>query len=177
MLFFLVSLGTAFLTVFYAYYYIRLYSEEWPQGGLPLPEIWRPAAIYALLPIAAVVHYISEKEFGQEKRNAFRFGLWAVCVLGVAFVVLQVYSLTQLEFTHRTNAYGSVFFTLSGVLDLTILTGLVFEASCLVRSWQVIDHWRMLLALHVQMNGMLWYFAAVVAVLAYATLYLSPHWI
>lgn len=175
LVFVMAVLGWCFGTLLYTYFYLRLYSAEWPQGGLALPTLRLPGLVYATLPVAA---------------GAFGWAWWTCprgekrhCILGLAagnaccvlFLALQAYHLNQLSFTPQANAYGSIFFVLNWAMDLLVLLGLAIAGTALTRIWREAEHWQLYLALHLQMAAHFGYFAAAVAVVVYGTLYLSPY--
>src|SRR5690606_28432074 len=49
----LAVIGTVFGVLFYSYFELRMDSNDWPQGGLPMPELEMPTAGIALLPLSA----------------------------------------------------------------------------------------------------------------------------
>jgi heme/copper-type cytochrome/quinol oxidase subunit 3 len=175
LLFLMAVLGWSFGTLLYTYFYLRLYSTEWPQGNLPLPELVRPALLYAAIPLAAGACGAAWYFF----RWGMKLGcvrLLAVgCILMSLFLAFHAHQLSQAGFTPQTNAYGSIFFVLSWGVDVLVLIGLGLAGTALVRTWREDQHWRIFLTLHMQMTAHYGYFAAAVAVVVYGTLYLSPY--
>ena len=167
-------LGWGTVTLLYSYFYLWLYSAEWPQEELPLPDLALPTLAFACLPAAAVAAGWAWRAFQVGNRAAYRIGLTAVILAAAAFVGLDIYYQTSLGFTWATNAYGSAFFLLEWTADLIALIGLGFAATALARAFQSDEHWRLLQQLHAQLTAHFWIFAAAVCLVIYATLYLSP---
>lgn len=174
LMFLIAVLGWSFGTLFYSYYYLRLYSTEWPQGGLPLPTPIQTGIIFAVILLACGA-------FGGAW-YALRIGNKSGCLLGlgvgsgllILFLVMHAYELTHLPFTPQTNAYGSIFFVLGWAVDVVVLIGIGLAGTALVRTWREAEHWRLFLAVHLQMTAHFGYFTAVSATLVYGVLYLSP---
>jgi cytochrome c oxidase subunit I+III len=175
MLFLIAVLGWCFSTLVYTYFYLRLYSSEWPQGGVAAPDPLWPACIYLLLVLAAAALGGGWRSFRAGHKGKFQLGLVAACFAATAFLGLHVPHLLSLPFTPQSSAYGSAFFTLSWAVDVAVLVGLGIAATGLLRSWPNDEDWRLLLALHAQIAAHYWCFAAVAAAVAFATLYLSPY--
>jgi cytochrome c oxidase subunit III len=77
------------------------------------------------------------------------------------------------EFTARTNAYGSMFFTLTGLHGLHVLVGLAFSVWVQVRAWRgAFDERR---HVSVQNFALYWHFVDVVWLFVLLTVYVSPH--
>jgi len=175
LMFMLAVLGWSFGTLFYSYFYLRLYSPKWPQGGLPLPEYLSPGLAYFAIPLSAGAGAWAHFSSLRGRKRACVLGLAAGSVLLVLFLALHAHHLFQIEFTPQTNAYGSIFFVLNWAMDVVALIGLGLASAALVRARQEGEHWQTFLKLHLQMNAHYGYFAAAMAILAYAVLYLSPY--
>jgi cytochrome c oxidase subunit I+III len=175
LLFLMAVLGWCFGTLIYSYFYLRLYSAEWPQGGLPAPDLQFAGLLYAIIPAAATA-------FGGAW-HALHCGNKRLCMLALAvgssllvlFLALHFVHLSRMEFTPRTNAYGSIFFVLGWAVDVLVLIGLGLAGTALARARLEGEHWRLFLALHMQMTAHYGYFAGAAAVVVYGTLYLSPY--
>ncbi len=175
MLFVVAVLGWSVGTLLYSYFYLRLYSDEWPQGGLPLPDRLLPAAMFAAIGLAAAAFGWAWSSFRAAHKLRSMVGLAAGIALLASFLVVHVVQLSREEFTPQTNAYGSIFFVLSWTVDLVVLIGLGMAAMTMARAWLEGKHWQLFLALSVQMTAHYGYFAAGVAAVVYGTLYLSPY--
>jgi cytochrome c oxidase subunit I+III len=175
MLFLLAVLGWCFGTLLYSYFYLRLYSAEWPQGGLPMPGLLLPGMLYAAIPLAAGAFGWAWYAFRRGNKRHCMFALAAGCAVMGLFLALHVVHLGRVGFTPQTNAYGSIVFVLSWAVDVLVLIGLGLAGTALARAWQEVEHWRLYLALHMQMTAHYGYFAAATAAVVYGTLYLSPY--
>jgi cytochrome c oxidase subunit 3 len=175
MAFLLAVLAWVFLTLFYTYFYLRLYSPVWPQEGLPRPGVLLPAITFALLLVAGLVAGFGWRMFRREGRWSFRFAMASCCVLAVVFYALRLVEQFGLPFSWQTNAYGSIFFMLGWSLDAIVFIGLMLAGTALVRSLLITEDWPFFLGLHAQLAAHFWIFTAVIGVLVYGTLYVSPY--
>src|SRR5690606_2119869 len=60
-------LGTLFAVLYYSYFYLRLYSPAWPQGGIPKPGLLVPGLVYLLLPAGALGLHLAGR--GRSRRS------------------------------------------------------------------------------------------------------------
>jgi heme/copper-type cytochrome/quinol oxidase subunit 3 len=97
-------------------------------------------------------------------------------VLGATFLALQLaveWPEKLQEFTPQTNAYGSLFFGLTGLHGSHVLAGLLFSGWVQVRAWRgAFDENR---HLTVQNFTMYWHFVDAVWAAVLGTIYLTPH--
>jgi heme/copper-type cytochrome/quinol oxidase subunit 3 len=173
-LFLMGVLGWCVGTLLYTYFYLRLYSEQWPQGGLPRPDPLVGVALYSAIPLSAVAVAAARHAHRSAFRHRCMLGLAAGIALMAAFLLFHSHHLGALSFAPQTNAYGSIFFVLSWAMDLLVLIGIGVAGTALLRVWLETDHWQLYLALPIQMAAHYAYFAAAVAAVVCATLYLSP---
>lgn len=176
-LFLMIVLGWCVGTLLYVYFYLRLYSPEWPQGTLPLPEGSPAGLIFAVLLLAAGAGGGAWRALHRDRPKVMLVNLTIACLLQMLFLGLHLHHQTTIPFSPQANAYGSIFYLLGWGLDGIVLIGLGISGMALVRAWREAEHWKLFLALNVQMTAHFGHFTAAMAVIVYATLYWSPHWI
>jgi cytochrome c oxidase subunit I+III len=167
--------GSAFAALIYSYFYIRLFSQQWPQGGLALPNLWLGAAAYGALAVAGLIQSWSMKCFRRDDQLQARLGFAAAFLCGALYLALQGWDWLRADFTLQTNAYGSLFFVISATLVLMVTVGLALNASGQIRTPRSDPRDRGHLTLHLEVTTLYWASTAVTALLVFATLYLSPH--
>jgi heme/copper-type cytochrome/quinol oxidase subunit 3 len=86
---------------------------------------------------------------------------------------LVEYPETLKEFTPRTNSYGSLFFTITGLHGTHVAVGLAMNAWNQVRAWR--GHYDEGGYLHVQTGAMYWHFVDAVWIFVFLSLYLGPN--
>lgn len=128
MLVFLVSLGMFFAASMVLYLIMRLRAEQWPPPGTPqLPgTLWLSTT--CLVGVSLTMHRALT---GVARGDRARFQAWwaAAVVLSLAFLFLQFEAWCEL-YTRGLqisvpNAFGWLFFALTGVHALHVLGGLV----------------------------------------------------
>jgi cytochrome c oxidase subunit I+III len=168
----LTVIATIFGVLFYSYFYLRVYSPSWPQGDLPLPGLMRSGLGYGVLIASGALFFLGQQ---------FRKGLIPILsMIGCAIMGLMAFTLVLMEsiqagFTPQTNAYASLFHTITWHMLAMIFIGLATIVSLLlhmIRSRKEDIYGTLIL--HRQITGLAWYFMLTIAALVFATLYLSP---
>jgi cytochrome c oxidase subunit I+III len=170
-------LGTSLAALIYSYFYLRLFSSEWPQGEIGLPGLWLPLAAYAALAAAGGVQYFAMRQFLRHRWLGAQLGLAAVFVMGLAFLALQAWELLNLDFAPQTNAYGSMFYILNWFVTLVVAVGLAIQVGVQFRLPKEHHDRDGFMGLQMELALIFWLFVAAAGVLVFATLYLSPRWL
>jgi heme/copper-type cytochrome/quinol oxidase subunit 3 len=159
-----------------SYFYLRFKTGvQWPPGEITKPTLELPLVMSAILWSSSIPVHMAERGIKRGNVRTLRVGLGIGFVLGAAFLGLQSveYAEKLREFTPTTNAYGSLFFTITGFHGLHVLIGLHFNL------WTQVRAWRGAFTQHrhvtVQNFTLYWHFVDAVWVFILATIYLSPN--
>jgi heme/copper-type cytochrome/quinol oxidase subunit 3 len=159
-----------------SYFYLRFKTGvQWPPGDIAKPSLELPLVMSVILLSSSIPVHFAERGITRGNVRTLRIGLGISFVLGASFLGLQSveYAEKLREFTPTTNAYGSLFFTITGFHGLHVLVGLLFNVWTQVRAWRgAFDEYR---HVTVQNFTMYWHFVDVVWVFVLATIYLSPN--
>ena len=172
----LAILFTVLMALIYGYFYLRLYSDQWPQMGLPLPPLTGPAVVYGLLLTSGLLQVCNSRAWRRGLRRPLMLGTGAVLLLGTAFAVGEIGYLLASPASPRGSAYGSSVFALNGFVVATVATGVLLMAGILIRlvhAKEALEKPR--LKLWLQNGELYWLFAVGAGVLAFLTTYLAPH--
>src|SRR5690606_6743928 len=71
-------LGSGFAALIYSYFYIRLFSPQWPQAGLSRPNLWLGAAGFGALLVAGVIQNWSLRRFRLGQQGPARWAMAGV---------------------------------------------------------------------------------------------------
>lgn len=164
-----------FAMLLFSYFYLRFQHEVWPPDGIPQPELTLPLVMTAILWSSSIPVHIADRGIRRDDRTALKAGLGAGFALGLTFLVIQgvvEYPRTLQEFGPTTNAYGSLFFMITGFHGFHVAVGLLFSLWTQVRAWAgAFDRHR---HVTVQIFAMYWHFVDVVWLFVLLVIYLSP---
>jgi cytochrome c oxidase subunit III len=113
-----------FSGLFAAFFTIRSEHSVWPPPGTHLDTI-RAAIFTAVLVSSSFTMQKAVFEEEHYNRRSARIWVVATLVLGVAFVTNQMTEWLFLATRPSTNAYGSLFFIMTGLHGLHVFLGLI----------------------------------------------------
>ncbi len=159
-----------FSGLFAAYFTIRAHDgKPWPPAGVHL-DVLQAGIFTAILVMSSVT---MQKAVFEAEHNRLRSAKWWIVltiVMGASFVANQAVEWHKFTFGPQTNAYGSLFYLMSGLHGLHVILGLVAMGFLLLRmSGQSKDHGRLAV---IQSVSYYWHFVDVVWVALYACLFL-----
>jgi heme/copper-type cytochrome/quinol oxidase subunit 3 len=165
--------GMLFALLLFGNFYLRARSVDWPQGGIEDPEIPKSAVRTVVLLASTIPAIVAERAMKRGQRGTAIAGLTLVILMGGAFLASHVDDLLTLhdKFVPSTNAYASVFYTITNLHALHVLVGLIVLSFLL---WRLLaGHYRHGHHQPVENGIMYWHFVDVVWVFVYTSLYLS----
>ncbi|MFE9955119.1 heme-copper oxidase subunit III [Micromonospora sp. NPDC005299] len=176
MVMFVVTEATLFACLLGSYFYLRFqYGGTWPPDGIIKPKLLVPLVMTAVLLPSSLPMVWAEHGIRKGQHRRLRSGLAATLVLGITFLALQAseYAEKLREFTMTTNAYGSLFYLITGFHGLHVLVGLtmigwLLAASLRGGSFGAHRHER------VRNAAIYWHFVDIVWAAILFTVYLSP---
>jgi cytochrome c oxidase subunit 3 len=178
MILFIVSEVMFFGGLFAAYFNVRLNATQWPpfvneaafQPFQIHHEIVLPAVLTTLLVLSSVTMQLGVWSIRRGDRTGFLRNTGITLVLGLTFLVGQVYDYTQLGFGITDTAFGSTFYTLTGFHGAHVLGGAIMLGVVLYRGMA-----GQFSAKHhdaVEATSIYWHFVDVVWIALFSTLYL-----
>jgi cytochrome c oxidase subunit III len=114
-----------FSGLFAAWFTLRGNALQWPPAGVHL-EVPRAAVFTLVLISSSATMHQAEKAAHREARRAALSWLALTATLGAIFLTNQALEYRQVNFRISSNAYGSIFFLLTGFHGLHVFGGLVF---------------------------------------------------
>jgi cytochrome c oxidase subunit I+III len=166
MLCLLTVLAVATATLVFTYFYLRLFSDTWPQHDLPLPRLHLAIPAFLCLLLASVAGWLASRIEDRKKTFLSLAVNFSGCLL---FLVLFIKELLRLPFDHTVTAYASIFHTMGWlVLAFSLLVAIV--------SGVMFAHLKLksIRPLHLQLNSMLSIFTGCAGAVVFLVLYVSP---
>ena len=166
---FLASELVFFVALFGAYFTVRSETSPWPPDGAS-PDPLLSGVATALLVLSSFTYVVAARRARVNDVRRFRRWLLVTFVLGAVFLVLQLVDYADLGFSVSSNAYGTMFYAMTGFHGAHVIAGLVLMAVVFGRSLQ--GAYREGEPLGAEAVGYYWHFVDVVWIGLYATLYL-----
>ncbi len=109
--------------LFASYFMIRSATPKWPPDGISL-DLKEPTVLTAVITLTTVTIYLARRGIGRDDVAAMRRWVWATFALGLCFLAIEYHEWANTDFKISTNAYGSLFYTMTGFHGLHVLIGL-----------------------------------------------------
>ena len=119
---FLASELMFFAALFASYYALRANSATWPPPGVH-PDVVEGAVGTLLLFVSSLAMVLATRAMDRKRNVAARWWTGCAILAACAFIGLSVHGYTQDPFTIASNAYGSIYYTLTGFHLLHVTAG------------------------------------------------------
>ncbi len=170
MLLLIATEAALFACLLFTYFYLGARAPVWPPFG---PPDLRIASVNTVLLLASSLTLRwGERGLRSGQLGRLRLGLGFTLVLGTSFLGLQGYEYSRQTFTPRTDAYGSAFFTVTGMHGAHVLVGLVILTviSMMARRSELDAKGHT----YVSNAALYWHFVDLVWLAVFTSLYLAP---
>jgi cytochrome c oxidase subunit 3 len=128
---FLASELMFFAALFAGYFELRANRSIWPPPGVELKP-WEAGYGTFLLFAASVVMVFATKAMDRGNMRAARWWTFSAIVAAVGFVLESVHGYADDTFGISTNAYGSIYYTMTGFHLLHVIVGVAILTALLV---------------------------------------------
>lgn len=123
---FILAEAMIFVSFFASYWFMRLSAPVWPPAGtVELPKIMPMVMTAVLVASSLTIHY-GEALLHKGDRKGFVYWLLATMALGLVFLGMSAYEWSHLlhqGFAFETNAYSTVFYTITGFHGAHVMVG------------------------------------------------------
>jgi cytochrome c oxidase subunit 3 len=157
-----------FSGLFAAYFTLRGQASRWPPADVHLDTL-RATEATAILVVSSATMQLAVRAVEADRRRRFLQWLSVTFVLGAVFVAVQAWDWTKLTFSISSNAYGSVFYVMTGVHGLHVIGGLL--AMMLMTGRALSPRFGAGDAPSVEMLSYYWHFVDVVWIALWATIF------
>lgn len=173
---FLLTDVAVFAALLASYFYLRFAANtQWPPAGIEQPKLMKPAILTVLLLSSSAPMVWADLGIKKGDRRRLILGVALTFALGAAFLYVQYteYADKLKHYTPSTNAYGSLFFTITGWHGLHVLVGLLGLLFLLVAavSGRITKHHHA----RVRMIALFWHTVDAVWIAIVLTVYISAH--
>ena len=170
MFLFIASEIMLFGSFFTAYFFIRVAAgEPWPSPGHHLPVFIAGLNTMILVTSSFTMHWALQS-IKRGNRAGLQAGLSLTFLLGLSFLLTQISEYSRIGFAPYTDAFGTVFFCLTGLHGAHVFVGLTLLLAATVRSFRC--HYSEDAHLGVEIPGIYWHFVDVMWIVVYTTVYI-----
>lgn len=170
MTFFILTEATLFAYLFFSYFYLGSRHSHWPPSGAP--ELKLAVINTIILVLSSVPMWLADRVVRRGRIALLSYLLGVVLLMGIAFLIVEATEWSHQRFTPATNAYASLFYTLTGFHFAHVTLGLLMIIELLYRAFvSRIDPRRPLAVKNV---AAYWHFVGLVWVVLFLTIYISP---
>ncbi|HTU82969.1 MAG TPA: cytochrome c oxidase subunit 3 [Candidatus Acidoferrales bacterium] len=128
---FLASELMFFAALFASYYDLRANRAVWPPPYVHLDMLESGAGTFLLF-FASLVMVLATRAMAKHNVSAARRWTASAIVAATGFVVLSIHGYLDDRFSIATNAYGSIYFTMTGFHLLHVIAGVGILSALLV---------------------------------------------
>ncbi|HJT98859.1 MAG TPA: cytochrome c oxidase subunit 3 [Rhodanobacteraceae bacterium] len=163
--------GALFAYLLFAYYYLLVqlgpswFPEREPTLKLALPDT-------NILLVSSATVWWAERSIRRGARGAALAGLALTFVLGLVFLIVQLFEWKAKPYTMQTNSYGSLYYTITGFHMAHVTAGLI--ALLLVFVWCLAGYLDDRRHVPLLIGAAYWHFVDVVWLTVFFTFYLMP---
>ena len=155
----------------FSYFYLASMARgPWPPAGMPELRLALPNTGILLLSSGAM--WWAESGIRLGRRSRLLGGLVLALALGLVFLGIQLVEYSHQPFGPSTDAYGSLFFTITGFHGAHVAVGLLMIAVVALRA--ALGHFSAGRHLAVSNATWYWHFVDAVWLVVFTSLYLSP---
>jgi cytochrome c oxidase subunit 3 len=170
MFLFIASEIMLFGSFFTAYFFVRVVAgTPWPTPPYQLPVFIAGLNTIILVTSSFTMHWALQS-IKRGNRAGLQAGLALTFVLGLSFLLTQITEYARIGFAPYTDAFGSVFFCLTGLHGAHVFVGLTLLLAATVRSFR--GHYSEEEHLGVEIPGIYWHFVDVMWIVVYTTVYI-----
>ena len=161
-----------FAYLLFSYYYMSFhYGREWLPDELPGFKLSGPMT--GILLSSSAVVWFGEQGIKKGRRWQCVAGLLGGVVMGLTFVALEAKEWHDKPFGFGTDAYSSLFFTVTGFHMAHVVGGVLMLAAMAI--WTALGNFDEHRRDPVSIAAFYWHFVDVVWICVFTTIYLTPY--
>src|SRR5437762_12104017 len=170
MFLFIASEVMLFGSFFTAYFFVRVAKGvAWPTPGHELPVFVAGINTIILVSSSFTMHWALQA-IKRGNRVGLQAGLTLTFLMGVTFLLTQLLEYARIGFTPHDQAFGTIFFSLTGLHGAHVLVGLTILAAMTTRAFR--GHFSPGAHHGVEIGGIYWHFVDVMWIVVFTTVYI-----
>ena len=170
MLLFIASEIMVFGAFFTAYFFIRVINNNaWPPAGDELPKYVAGINTAILVTSSFTMHWATQS-IKRGNRAGLQAGMVLTLALGLCFLLTQIREYSRIGFAPHDNAFGTVFYGLTGLHGAHVFIGLTLLTMVTIRSFR--GHFSPEHHHGVEIPGIYWHFVDVMWIIVYTSVYI-----
>jgi cytochrome c oxidase subunit III len=172
-LLFIISEVMLFGAFFASYFFLRVVVNPtaWPPKPFELPVAVAGMNTAILISSSFTIHYALEA-IRKGNKQGMKLGLVLTWMLGLTFLFVQINEYVHLGFSARTEAFGSIFYCLTGLHGAHVFAGLMLLSFATIRAFR--GHFDKDPEKHlgIEVPGIYWHFVDIMWIIVFATVYI-----
>ncbi|MGZ4382316.1 MAG: cytochrome c oxidase subunit 3 [Gaiellaceae bacterium] len=170
MFLFIASEVMVFGAFFAMYFFIRVVNGvPWPTPPYHLPVYVAGINTLILVTSSFTMHW-ALTSIKKGNRAGMQAGLVLTVLMGLSFLLTQLMEYSRIGFAPSNGAFGSVFYSLTGLHGAHVLVGLTILTCMTIRAFR--GHFSPEHHDGVEIAGIYWHFVDVMWIIVYTTIYL-----
>jgi cytochrome c oxidase subunit III len=170
MLLFIASEIMVFGAFFTAYFFVRIVNNyPWPPEGDELPKFVAGVNTAILVTSSFTMHWALQS-IKRGNRAGLQAGMVLTLALGLVFLLTQIREYSRVGFAPHDNAFGTIFYGLTGLHGAHVFVGLTLLLMVTIRAFR--GHFSPEHHHGVEIPGIYWHFVDVMWIVVYTTVYI-----
>jgi cytochrome c oxidase subunit III len=170
MFLFIASEVMLFGSFFTAYFFVRVSADTpWPTPGHHLPIFVAGMNTIILVTSSFTMHWALQA-IKRGNRAGLQAGLTLTFLLGLTFLLTQISEYSRIGFAPYTDAFGTIFYCLTGLHGAHVFVGLTLLLAATIRAYR--GHYSAEAHHGVEIPGIYWHFVDVMWIVVYTTVYI-----
>jgi cytochrome c oxidase subunit 3 len=170
MFLFIASEVMLFGSFFTAYFFVRVVAgQPWPPAEFHLPVYVAFLNSCILVSSSFTIHWALQS-IKRGNRAGLQAGLALTFLMGLTFLLTQILEYARIGFTPHDQAFGTIFFCLTGLHGAHVFVGLTILAAMTTRAFR--GHFSPEAHHGVEIGGIYWHFVDVMWIVVFTTVYI-----
>lgn len=163
--------ATVFACLIVSFFYLSIHQAHWPPDGTKAPDLLLPTLSTLLLMASTIPIYIADKAIKRGNPGPLKVWPWASVALGLLFLGIKAYEYSHVDFRWDSHSYGSVVWTIIGLHGTHVMAVVLKTLVIIYLARQ--EYFTSERRIGITVNGLYWYFVAIIWLPLYATIYLG----